>query len=111
MKVYLPSIQLEDSYELKSTLRSLGITDAFTPGYADLTGMTERKDLVLSQVFHKCFLDVNEEGTEATASSAAEIGGRSDGGAILFAADHPFLFFIRHNKNKSILFLGRFCSP
>ncbi|XP_066481448.1 serpin B10-like [Tiliqua scincoides] len=111
VKVYLPRIQLKDGYELKSTLSSLGITDAFSPGHADFTGMSERKDLVLSQVFHKCFLDVHEEGTEATASSAADIGGRSDGGAILFAVDHPFLFFIRHNKTKSILFLGRFCSP
>lgn len=111
MKVYLPRIQLDNGYELKSTLSSLGITDAFSLGHADFTGMSDRHDLVLTQVFHKCFVDVNEEGTEATASSAADIGGRSDGGAVLFAADHPFLFFIRHNKTKSILFLGRFCSP
>ncbi|XP_061446517.1 serpin B10-like [Rhineura floridana] len=109
--VYLPRIQLEDHYELKSTLTSMGITDAFSIGKADFTGMSEENNLVLSQVFQKCFADINEEGTEAAASSGASIDGRSDQGAILFAADHPFIFFIRHNKTKSILFLGRFCCP
>nr|XP_060630711.1 serpin B10-like [Anolis sagrei ordinatus] len=109
--VYLPKAQLEDLYELKSALSSMGVIDAFSSGQADFTGMSEKKRLALSQVFHKCFVDINEEGTEAAASSAASIDGRSDHGAILFAADHPFLFFIRHNKTKSILFFGRFCHP
>uniref|UniRef100_A0A6J0VEQ5 Leukocyte elastase inhibitor-like isoform X1 n=2 Tax=Pogona vitticeps TaxID=103695 RepID=A0A6J0VEQ5_9SAUR len=109
--VYLPRIQLEDHYELKSTLSSMGMTDAFSTDHADFTGMSVEKELVLSQVFHKCFVDINEEGTEAASGSAADVVGRSDGGAVLFAADHPFLFFIRHNKTKSILFFGRFCCP
>ncbi|XP_053102002.1 serpin B10-like [Hemicordylus capensis] len=111
VKVYLPRTQLEDSYELKATLSSMGITDAFNTDQADFTGMSDRKNLVLSQVFHKCFVDINEEGTEAAASSVADLAGRSDLGAVLFAADHPFLFFIRHNKTKSILFWGRVSSP
>ncbi|KAJ6664531.1 hypothetical protein lerEdw1_007188 [Lerista edwardsae] len=48
VKVYLPRIQLDDGYELKSTLSSLGITDAFSPGHADFTGMSDRNDLVLA---------------------------------------------------------------
>ncbi|XP_042317869.1 serpin B10-like [Sceloporus undulatus] len=109
--VYLPRAQLEDHYELKSVLSNMGVTNAFSTSQADFTGMSEKSKLVLSQVFHKCFVDINEEGTEAAASSTANVDGRSDQGAILFAADHPFLFFIRHNKTKSILFFGRFCHP
>ncbi|CAI5780097.1 SERPIN domain-containing protein [Podarcis lilfordi] len=109
--VYLPRTQLEDHYELKAALTSMGITDAFTVGQANFTAMSEKRNLILSQVFHKCFVDINEEGTEAAASTGATIDGRSTGGATLFAADHPFLFFIRHNETKSILFWGRFCCP
>ncbi|XP_028593697.2 plasminogen activator inhibitor 2-like [Podarcis muralis] len=109
--VYLPRTQLEDHYELKRALTSMGITDAFTVGQANFTAMSEKRNLILSQVFHKCFVDINEEGTEAAASTGATIDGRSTAGATLFAADHPFLFFIRHNETKSILFWGRFCCP
>ncbi|NXF37423.1 PAI2 inhibitor, partial [Nyctibius bracteatus] len=110
MEVYLPRFTLEEKYDLKSTLSRMGIQDAFTEGQADFTGMSENGDLFLSQVFHECYLEVNEEGTEAAAASSAALASRSLG-AVIFVADHPFLFFIRHNKTKSILFLGRFSSP
>ncbi|NXD64825.1 PAI2 inhibitor, partial [Eolophus roseicapillus] len=111
MEVYLPRFTLEDKYDLKSTLSRMGLQDAFIEGQADFTGMSENGDLFLSQVFHKCYLEVNEEGTEAAAASSATLASRSLGATVIFVADHPFLFFIRHNKTKSILFLGRFSSP
>ncbi|KFP48048.1 Serpin B10 [Cathartes aura] len=111
MEVYLPKFTLEEKYDLKSILSRMGIQDAFTEGQADFTGMSENGDLFLSQVFHKCYLEVNEEGTEAAAASSAALASRSLGATVIFVADHPFLFFIRHNKTKSILFLGRFSSP
>ncbi|XP_068019073.1 serpin B10-like [Melanerpes formicivorus] len=109
MEIYLPRFMLKEKYSLKSTLSRMGIQDAFTEDKADFTGMSENGDLSLSQVFHECYLEVNEEGTEAAAASSAALASRSLG--VLFVADHPFLFFIRHNKTKSILFLGRFSSP
>ncbi|KFW97006.1 Serpin B10 [Phalacrocorax carbo] len=111
VEVYLPRFTLEEKYSLKSTLSKMGIQDAFTEGQADFTGMSENGELVLSQVFHKCYLEVNEEGTEAAAASSAALASRSLGATVIFVADHPFLFFIRHNQTKSILFLGRFSSP
>ncbi|XP_074801053.1 heterochromatin-associated protein MENT-like [Natator depressus] len=111
VELYLPRIKLEESYNLKSTLSSMGMTDAFLLDKADFTGMSEQKDLFLSQVFHKSFVEVNEEGTEAAASGAVVVVVRASVNAVRFKADHPFLFFIRHNKTKSILFFGRFCSP
>uniref|UniRef100_A0A8C8SXN8 Serpin family B member 10 n=1 Tax=Pelusios castaneus TaxID=367368 RepID=A0A8C8SXN8_9SAUR len=109
--VYLPRIKMEESYDLKSTLSSMGMQDAFSEDRADFRGMSEKNDLVLSHVFHKCFVEINEEGTEAAAATAASMTTRSLISAIQFIADHPFLFFLRHNETKTILFLGRFCSP
>ncbi|XP_004432223.1 PREDICTED: serpin B9 [Ceratotherium simum simum] len=111
VEVFLPRFKLEEEYDMESVLQHLGILDAFQQGKADFSAMSAERDLCLSKFVHKSFVEVNEEGTEATAASAMvvveccmEFGPR-------FCADHPFLFFIRHNKANSILFCGRFSSP
>ncbi|XP_068956318.1 serpin B10 [Petaurus breviceps papuanus] len=111
VQLYLPRFKLEESYNLKSTLISMGMSDAFSTSHADFSGMTERKKLFLSEVFHKSFIEVNEEGTEAAASTADEFSVRTKLPSITFNVDHPFLFFIKHNKTNSILFYGRVYSP
>lgn len=73
--------------------------------------MSPANDLVLSKVVHKAFVEVNEEGTEAAAATAAVVMNRCAVIPVIFVADHPFLFFIRHNPTMSILFTGRYCSP
>ncbi|NXK67298.1 ILEUB inhibitor, partial [Sylvietta virens] len=110
VRVRLPRFKLEESYGLKSDLATMGLLDVFDGGKADLSGMSGARDLFLSEVVHKAFVEVNEEGTEAAAATA--------GIAMLcmvieedFNADHPFLFFIRHNSTQNILFLGRYASP
>lgn len=108
--VYLPKFKLEEDYELNEPLAKLGMTDVFCASKADLSGMNGEGGLFLSTVAHKAFVEVNEEGTEAAAATAGMIAFcmlREEH----FTADHPFLFFIRQNKTKSILFLGRFSSP
>ncbi|CAK6964470.1 leukocyte elastase inhibitor [Scomber scombrus] len=108
--VHLPKFKLEQDYELNEPLAKLGMTDVFCSGKADLSGMNSEGGLFLSTVAHKAFVEVNEEGTEAAAATAGMVAFcmlREEH----FTADHPFLFFIRHNKTKSILFFGRFSSP
>ncbi|KAL4631011.1 Leukocyte elastase inhibitor-like [Arapaima gigas] len=109
--VYLPKFKLEESYDLIPPLRSLGITDVFNDHLADLSGINGQKDLFVSTVAHKTFINVDEIGTEAAASTAMVSKVLCYGGSENFNADHPFLFFIRHNKSKTILFLGRVSSP
>ncbi|XP_074057425.1 plasminogen activator inhibitor 2 isoform X2 [Macrotis lagotis] len=109
--VFLPKFKLEKNYELKSILQGMGMKDAFSVNQANFSGMTERNDLFLSQVFHQAAVEVNEEGTEAAAGTGAVMTGRTGHVGQQFVADHPFLFFIRHNKTNTILFFGRFCSP
>ncbi|XP_043835252.1 serpin B10 isoform X1 [Dromiciops gliroides] len=111
VQLYLPRFKLEESYDLKSTLSSMGMSDAFSTNHADFSGITERKNLFLSEVFHKSFVEVNEEGTEASASTADEISFRMNLPSITVNVDHPFLFFIKHKKTNNILFYGRVYSP
>ncbi|NXN33307.1 SPB10 protein, partial [Nycticryphes semicollaris] len=108
--LYLPKLKLEENYDLKSTLSSMGIRNAFDPVQADFTGMSPKKDLFISKVIHKAFVEVNEEGTEAAAATGVLVL-RSKVPTMTFKADHPFLFFIKHNKSQTILFFGRLSSP
>ncbi|ERE73769.1 serpin B10 isoform X3 [Cricetulus griseus] len=111
VQLYLPKFKLEESYDLKPALSSMGMTDAFSQGEADFSNMSSERNLFLSNVFHKTFVEINEEGTEAAAGTGSEVSVRIKTPSIEFNADHPFLFFIRHNKTNTILFYGRFCSP
>ncbi|XP_066102880.1 serpin B8 [Saccopteryx bilineata] len=111
VQVFLPRLKLEESYDLESFLRSLGMTDAFEEAKADFSGMSTKKNVPVSKVAHKCFVEVNEEGTEAAAATAVVRNCRCARMEPRFCADHPFLFFIRHHKTKSILFCGRYSSP
>ncbi|KAL9868127.1 LOW QUALITY PROTEIN: serpin B6-like [Geothlypis trichas] len=111
VRVSLPRFKLEENYDLKPLLSSMGMPDAFDLGKADFSGISSGNELVLSEVVHKSFVEVNEEGTEAAAATAAVMMMRCAMIVPEFTADHPFLFFIRHNKTCSILFCGRFCCP
>lgn len=111
VELYMPKFKMAESYDLKTTLSSLGMTDAFSRSQADFTGMSKKDDLFLSQVYHKAFVEVNEEGTEASAATGAVVTTRASEQPMVFNVNHPFLFFIRHNKSKTILFFGRFCKP
>ncbi|NXX76248.1 SPB6 protein, partial [Urocolius indicus] len=111
MEVFIPRFKLEENYDLKPLLISMGMLDAFDLGKADFSGISGGNELHLSEVVHKSFVEVNEEGTEAAAATAAVMMMRCAMIVPRFTADHPFLFFIRHNKTSTILFCGRFCSP
>ncbi|XP_034429054.1 leukocyte elastase inhibitor-like isoform X2 [Hippoglossus hippoglossus] len=108
----LPRFKMEEKYDMKDVLISMGMVDAFDMAMSDFSGMSPSDDLVLSKVVHKAFVEVNEVGTEAAAATAVVMMLGSSGMPLVrFIADHPFLFFIRHNPTSSVLFAGRFCSP
>ncbi|XP_062954096.1 leukocyte elastase inhibitor-like [Cynocephalus volans] len=109
--VKLPRFKLEESYTLNSDLARLGLQDLFDSRKADLSGMSGARDIFISKIVHKSFVEVNEEGTEAAAATGAIATFAMMLPEEEFIADHPFLFFIKHNPTANILFLGRFSSP
>jgi serpin B len=114
IELYLPKFRLETKYGLVSHFENMGIKDAFAPGAADFSGMGWPKGaLYISQIVHKAFVEVNEEGTEAAAATAIEFATKSAFARDypVFRADHPFFFVIRDNESQSILFMGRIVNP
>ncbi|NXA41730.1 SPB8 protein, partial [Eudromia elegans] len=111
VEVYLPRFKLEGSLDLNLFLQAMGMTDVFLESKADLSAMSFSKTLFLSKVVHKVYVEVNEEGTIAAGATGAVIVRRSLPLTQVFLADHPFLFFIRHNPTNVILFFGKLCLP
>jgi serpin B len=109
VQVLLPRFKLSGEFDLGETLKAMGMVDAF--GAADFSGMTGQRDLFISEVVHKAFVDVNEEGTEAAAATAVLMARSIPPPTPVFRADHPFLFLIRENSTGSVLFLGRVVDP
>jgi len=111
--VSVPKFKMTSQFRLAEVLKSMGMTDAFVPDVADFSGMNGKRDLFISAVIHKAYVDVNEEGTEAAAATAVIVGVTSVGPTRIpvFRADHPFLFLIRDNHSGSILFIGRVMNP
>jgi serpin B len=108
--VFLPRFKTTAEFELNRTLSAMGMPLAFSQT-ADFSGMTEKRSLYLSNVVHKAFVDVNEEGTEAAAATGVIVGPTAVRITPVFRADHPFVYMIRDNRSGSVLFLGRLAEP
>jgi len=113
--VSLPKFKMTSEFLLNEALKALGMTDAFDRTSADFTGMTpDPVGLYISEVIHKAFVDVNEEGTEAAAATAVDMTLKAAmmlESKPVFRADHPFVFIIRDKSSDSILFIGRVMDP
>ena len=101
----LPRFKMEYEVRLNDTLEALGMGIAFGGG-ADFSGMGP--SLFISEVRHKTFVEVNEEGTEAAAVTAV-VGVKSLPPA--FQVDRPFFFAIYDAETETILFMGTITEP
>lgn len=110
----LPRFKLETEFKLKPVLCNMGAELAFSD-YADFSGITTETALKISEVVHKAFVEVNEEGTEAAAATAVGMMRLTSVRMLpppkTFTADHPFLFFIRDRATNTILFSGHVTNP
>jgi serpin B len=112
VQVSLPKFRAESGFSLKAMLSRMGMADSFT-GLADFSGIDGRRDLAISDVKHKAFVDVSEEGTEAAAATGIGmvLASMPAQPPVIFRADHPFLFVIRDTRSGLILFAGRVMNP
>ncbi len=111
VQVSLPKFKVTAEFMLKPALAKMGMPLAFDRSRADFSGMSTQDRLYISHVIHKAFVDVNEAGTEAAASTAVVIKRESAPPPATFRANRPFVYLIRHNRTGSILFLGRVADP
>ena len=112
--IYLPKFKFETSYGLNDYLKELGMVDAFSN--ADFSGIDGTKNLFISSVLHKAFVEVNEEGTEAAAATAVimnlkAVSPDEPPERITFDCNHPFIFTIHHKETGTILFMGTVDDP
>ena len=118
----MPRFEMESSFSLTDALQAMGMTDAFDDQSADFSGMDGRLCrargdicLLISDVLHKAFVSVDEEGTEAAAATAVIIGitraVEVEPEPIELVIDRPFLFVIRHQETGALLFVGRVLDP
>lgn len=109
--LYIPKFKIDAKYFLVENLTNLGMPTAFAD--ADFSGMSAGGGLFISAVIHQAHVEVNEEGTEAAASTAVVMS-RSIGAGPrvpVFRADRPFIFMIMDEETGCILFLGRVSDP
>ncbi|ESN95907.1 hypothetical protein HELRODRAFT_86199 [Helobdella robusta] len=111
LKIRLPKFSMTKESKVTEKLQTLGLTDLFIKGKADLYNMNLKLDLYVSKLVHKAFIEVNEEGTVAAAATGVQLGTRSSSIYLDFNANHPFIFYIKDNKLQTILFMGKFVKP
>ncbi len=111
MYLKFPKFEFETEISLVTILAQMGMPSAFSDS-ADFSGMTGQKDLFISDVFHKAFVSVDEDGTEAAAATAVLMSLTSaPENPLHLDVNRPFLFLIRDHQTNSILFMGRVVEP
>lgn len=110
LEITLPKFEFAAPLGLVPALMSLGMIDAFSPA-ADFSGIDGTRSLAISDVLHKGFISIDENGTEAAAATAVIIGETSVPTPATLVVDRPFLFMIVDRPTGAILFLGRVVDP
>ena len=106
--VQLPKFKFAYDKSLVDVFKSLGMEKAFAEG--GLTNIAdEPHSLFISDIYHKTFVEVNEEGTEAAAVTVVEVGEKAEPSG--FFANRPFVFVIRDDRTGSVLFVGKVENP
>jgi serpin B len=121
LKLHLPKFKFEPpTLNLGVTLQDLGMRTAFDqpPGTANFDRLAPRKSndyLYISAVFHKTFIAVDEEGTEAAAATAVAMTVGAAAGKkpepLEVKIDRPFFYAIQHVPSGACLFIGRVTDP
>jgi serpin B len=110
--IQLPKFKIEYETSLNEALQALGMEVAFTAGQAEFANLADQ-ELVISEVKHKTFIEVNETGTEAAAATSIGIALTSldPNPPFQMQVDRPFFYAIRDHQTGSLLFMGSVVNP
>jgi serpin B len=111
LRLGLPKLSIDASVPLAERLKALGMQQAFQPGAADFSALSDA-DLFISAAFHEATIAIDEEGTVAAAATAfigVAVSAPPPGVPVLL--DHPFVFFIRDIQTNALLFVGHYSTP
>lgn len=114
VKIRLPRFVLDSKVSLKDPLSDLNVKAPFDEASADFSGISEQEQLYITSFIHQATMEVNEEGAEATAASAAVAATRGFALAPIspeFNANRPFVVALLDNRSNTLLFLGRMAKP
>jgi serine protease inhibitor len=111
VNVKLPKFKMEYEDELNKMLKDFGMKSAFDRDKADFSQITDKEKLYVDLVKQKCYIDVNEAGTEAAA--ATEVGMKLGivSNPTEFTVDRPFIYAIADKKTGLIVFIGKVEKP
>ncbi len=110
VEVYLPRFKTECEYNLIPALKAIGMKRAFSDpsGFHNIAN----DGIIISDVIHKTFIDVNEKGTEAAAATSIGFVETSmPPSSIVFRVDRPFVFLINEKVSGAVLFAGKIENP
>ena len=108
--ITLPRFKIEYDKSLKNTLQQMGMRTSFTKR-ANFTGINSLGKIKISEVKHKTFIEVNEEGTEAAAATSVRMMFMSARPVFRMFVNRPFVFAIQENGSGALLFLGKIVKP
>lgn len=109
VEVQIPRLKLHSNTPMEAHLQSLGMKKAFSPA-ADFSGIS-KEPLSIDKVVHGAQLELNEEGTVATAATAITMTRKSISLPKTFKANHPFFFMLRDRESGAVLFMGKVADP
>ncbi|XP_026137438.1 glia-derived nexin-like [Carassius auratus] len=108
MRLQMPKFTAEEEVDLEGPLTAMGIKDIFSKTKADFRNLSS-ESVYVSKALQKSKIEVNEDGTKASAATTAVLHARSSPPWV--TVDRPFLFLIRHNPTGTILFAGQINKP
>lgn len=108
IRLMMPKFTAEAEVDLEAPLTAMGIKDIFNKAKADFRHMSS-ESVHVSKALQKAKIEVNEDGTRASAATAAVLHARSSPPWV--SVDRPFLFLIRHKPTGTLLFAGQINKP
>ena len=109
----IPKFKTESSFSFKSLLENIGMTEAFSDN-ADFSGISQNRDIKISQILQKVFFEIDEKGSEAAAATTVVMVQVSSAMPVTieyqyFIANRPFIYVLKENTFNTPLFMGVYC--